>query len=133
VLLGFMRAMRALKLSGRITELPRIFAVQAANCAPLATAWNRDERVPAKIEQKPTFAANIAVPEPVRGAEVLHAVDESGGEVFTVTEDEIVEAQRNLAHRGWLVDASTAAGWAIVRRTGGGSMLGRTVLPLTAP
>src|SRR5271169_6078484 len=78
--------------AGEIGGRPRLFAVQAANCAALAAAWaaNADGFVP--FTAQPTIADGIATMRPVRTAEVLRALRRSQGGVAAVAEAEIAPA-----------------------------------------
>ncbi len=70
-ILGLDRGFDELERRGEITARPRLFAVQAANCAAFAAAWaaGADEFVP--FAAGPTIADGIATPRPVRTAEVI--------------------------------------------------------------
>ena len=94
---------------GEIDTRPRLFGVQAANCAPYHAAFvaGVERLVPTAIA--PTIAEGIASAKPTRVAEVLRAVRESGGTVVAVDEVEIVEALRHLARRGLYVEPTAAA------------------------
>lgn len=101
--------------AGLAERVPRIVAVQAAGCAPIAEAFaaGRDD-VPAVVGQ-PTAAEGIAIAAPPRGAQVLAAVRATGGEVVTVGEADVVAARRELAASGFYVEPTAAvpfAGWA---------------------
>src|SRR6516162_6810998 len=89
-ILGLERGFDELERRGEITERPRLYAVQAANCAAFAAAWaaGGDRFVP--FASSPTVAEGIAAPKPVRFAEVLQALRRSKGGVVAVAEEEIV-------------------------------------------
>ena len=110
-ILGLERGFDELEKSGEITARPRLFAVQAANCAAFAAAWasGKDRLVP--FAAGPTVADGIATPKPVRIAEVLGALRRSRGGVVTVAEQEIAPALAALGRRGLFVEptAATAA------------------------
>jgi threonine synthase len=86
-----------LQRSGESTRLPRIFAVQPENCAPIHASFvaNTDALIP--FEPKPTIAEGTAIAKPVRLKEVLDAIRRSGGATVSVSEDEIIAALRDLA------------------------------------
>lgn len=111
---------------GVIDRRPRIVAVQAVGCAPLAAAWHGVEP-PAPTA---TIAEGIAIAVPPRREQVLEAVRVSGGEIVTVTDDEVRSARTWLAGRGFFVEptaAVTAAAW---RARAHGPDLGTTVVVL---
>ena len=60
---------------------------------------------------RPSSAEGILLPAPVRGAELLAALDESGGSVVTVSEPEIAEGVRALGARGLAVEPTSAVVW----------------------
>src|SRR5262249_30584025 len=88
-ILGLERGFDELERSGEIAARPRLFAVQAANCAAFAAAWAAGEDRFAAFAARPTIADGIATPRPVRIAEVLGALRRSKGSVVTVAEEEI--------------------------------------------
>ena len=102
--LGFGELLRC----GAIKRIPRIYAVQAENCAAFYAAWTRGLDHWVEFEAKPTMADGIASLRPVRMKEVLSAVRTSGGAVVAVSEDEIVAALRQLARRGFFVEPTSA-------------------------
>jgi len=106
--LGAERGFGELTRQGEIGKGPRLFGVQAANCAPYRAAFvsGSDHLVATPIS--PTVAEGIATPKPTRVAEVLRAVRESAGAVVAVSEAEIVEALRGLARCGLYVEPTSA-------------------------
>ena len=99
-----------LQAAGHVQRFPRIVAVQAERCAPLAGL------PPSGL---PTAAAGIAIPRPPRAGQVRAAVLASGGCVLTVPEDDLTVAQADLAERGLAVEITSAAVWAAWRAAGG--------------
>ncbi|MEQ1775573.1 MAG: threonine synthase [Burkholderiales bacterium] len=95
--------------NGEISRMPRIFGVQAANCAPYYNAWKAgvDHLVPTEVT--PTIAEGIASSQPTRVVEALRAVRDSGGSIVAVSEDEIVAALSMLARKGLYVEPTSAA------------------------
>jgi threonine synthase len=108
--IGCLRGFDELVRNGEIERVPRIFGVQAANCAPYFAAWEAqsDTLVPTDVE--PTIAEGIASSQPTRVREVLDGVRGSGGAIVAVTESEIVEALRGLVRKGLYVEPTSAAG-----------------------
>jgi len=99
--IGFSELLRA----GQIAALPRIYAVQPANCAPIAAAFRED---PDPVTILPTIAEGTAIAQPVRPAEVLGVLRESDGGAVTLTEAEIGESFRTLARLGIYVEPTCA-------------------------
>ena len=107
--LGLDRGFDELLRNGEITRRPRIFGVQAANCAPCHAAWQSGGETPVAVTVTPTVAEGIASSQPTRLREVLRAVRGSGGAIAAVSEEEIVAALRTLARMGLYVEPTCAA------------------------
>ena len=93
---------------GEIKRLPKLFAVQPENCAPIHTSFatGGDQLVP--VEAKPTIAEGTSITHPVRLKQVLEAIRRSRGTTVTVTEQEIVAAVRELAATGLYAEPTSA-------------------------
>ena len=102
--IGFSELHRA----GEIDRLPRIFAVQPANCSPIASAWlaGTDTDVATPIE--PTIAEGTAIARPIRQREVIAALRESRGGAVRVPEIQIEHALFDLARAGVYVEPTSA-------------------------
>ncbi len=94
--------------AGEIGGRPRLFAVQAANCAALAAAWVAGAQGFVPFRAQPTIADGIATIRPVRTAEVLQALRRSKGGVAAVAEEEIAPALAALGRLGLFVEPSAA-------------------------
>jgi threonine synthase len=108
VLLGCAKAFAELRAAGSLDRSPRLYAAQAANCAPLHRAF-KDGSDPVLSESKATIAEGIATARPVRGPAVLAAIRASGGTVVAASEDEIGAATLALARQGLFVEPTSAA------------------------
>lgn len=86
-------------------KLPKIIAVQSANCAPV---YNSFHKLPA-TENKPTVAEGIAVGTPMRIAEMVAAVRESGGDIVTVDDDSVTEMQHEMASMGIYIEPTSGS------------------------
>jgi len=93
---------------GEIARLPRLFAAQPANCAPIVAGFTAGAADYLPIEPKPTIAEGTAIAKPVRGREVLAAIRSSGGAAVAVSEDEIISASRRLASGGLYPEPTSA-------------------------
>jgi threonine synthase len=109
LLLGVYIGFRELRQAGITDKMPKIIGVQAAHCAPLfkAFAGGLNDFVP--IEKRDTLAEGIAIAEPVRGRQILKAVENSGGGFLEVEEEEIKKALFELARKGFYVEPTAAA------------------------
>lgn len=121
--LGLWLGFNELLARGEVDRLPRIYAVQAENCAAFGAAWQAGVDHPIPFTPKPTIADGIASVHPVRIREVLRAVAESGGAVITVGEDEIRTALRGLLSHGLFVEPTSAtAGAALTKLAEAGTL-----------
>jgi threonine synthase len=110
--IGFGELLRA----GQIAALPRIFAAQPANCAPIAAAFLAGADCAVATPIAPTIAEGTAIAAPVRLRTVLQALRESQGGVARLSEAEIAEATFDLAHTGLFVEPTAAQPAAAFRR-----------------
>jgi threonine synthase len=107
-ILGVDRGFDELRRRGEIDRTPRLFAVQAANCAAFAAAWAAGGQGHVPFLATPTMADGIATMKPVRVAEVLAALRQSGGGVVAVPEDAIAPALKRLGRLGLYVEPTAA-------------------------
>lgn len=115
--LGFTDLLRC----GVIDRAPKIVAVQSEACAPLAAAFAQGLDAPVKIEKRDTLAEGIAIAEPVRGAQILLAVRESGGAFLTVSEADIEAALLEVIRAGFYIEPTSAAAVAAAKHYAAGA------------
>ncbi|MFC6087259.1 pyridoxal-phosphate dependent enzyme [Sphaerisporangium aureirubrum] len=118
----------ALREAGLVDRIPRIVAVQAERCAPVAAAYASGATEVPPIRPGPTAAEGIAIAAPARGPRMLEIVRETGGMVITVSEDEIAAAHATLAARGLWVEPTGAVAYAAARRPMPGTAPGEIVV-----
>jgi threonine synthase len=95
---------------GLIKKLPKMTGIQAAGSAPIAQAikTNSDKIVP--VENPETVATAIRIGAPVSWKKAVNAIRESYGTAETVTDDEILDAQKTLARiEGIFVEPASAS------------------------
>ena len=107
-ILGLDRGFDELQRHGEITRMPRLFAVQAANCAAFAAAWKAGGEGYVPFSAVPTIADGIATVKPVRVTEVLSALWRSKGGVVAVPEEAIGPALKRLGRLGLYVEPTAA-------------------------
>jgi threonine synthase len=107
-ILGLERGFDELRRRGEIGARPRLFAVQAANCAAFAAAWAAGADGPVPFVAEPTIADGIATLRPVRFGAVLRALRTSQGGVAAVAEAEIAPALEALGRMGLFVEPTAA-------------------------
>jgi threonine synthase len=108
LLLGVYRGFRRLRNAGLIWREPRLLAVQAKACSPIALAFQQGSDRAERVAIAPTIASGIAIAQPARGTEILSAIRASGGAALAVGEQEIGDARNQLAQRGLYVEGTAA-------------------------
>ncbi|MDY9922589.1 threonine synthase [Methanobacterium sp.] len=96
--------------AGFIDDLPRMTGIQAEGAAPIAKAvWEGyDDIVP--VENPETVATAIRIGAPVSSKKAIRAIYESDGLAETVSDEEILSAQKLLARtEGIGVEPASAA------------------------
>ncbi len=103
-LIGMWKAFDEMEKLGWIgAERPRMFAVQAAGCAPIVRAFEAGEEHAERWEDAHTIAAGIRVPRAVGDFLILRAVRESGGKAVAVGDPAILAAVDECARRDGLL------------------------------
>ncbi|MFK3889258.1 threonine synthase [Sphingomonas sp. NPDC079357] len=103
-LIGMWKAFDELERLGWIgAERPRMFAVQAAGCAPIVRAFEAGEEHAERWEDAHTVAAGIRVPRAVGDFLILRAVRESGGRALAVGDPAILKAVDECARKDGLL------------------------------
>jgi threonine synthase len=134
VVLGCQIGFSELFRSGQIPAMPRIFAAQPANCAPIAAAFMAGADGPVPTAITPTIAEGTSIAHPVRLLEVLGTLRETRGGAVTLTEAEIGDATLDLARIGIYVEptcAQAAAAFGKLLETGTITPEQTTVLMMT--
>jgi len=93
-LIGMWKAFEEMEELGWVKpgRRPRMIAVQAAGCAPVARAYNEGKTVSEMWQNASTFAAGLRVPKPYGDAIMLDILKESNGIAMSVTDEEILES-----------------------------------------
>ncbi len=115
---GAYKGLRELRDAGLIPEadLPRLYLVQAAACAPIVRAYDRGLDRVERVERGETVAYSIANPDPPSGSRALYGARATGGGCVAVDDDAIRDARRRLSDAaGLTVEASSATSLAAVR------------------
>ncbi|WP_367049133.1 pyridoxal-phosphate dependent enzyme [Streptomyces sp. Je 1-332] len=115
LVLGAYLGCRELLAQGLIARMPRIVAVQAEGCAPLASAICENLDDSADITPSATIAEGIAIARPARAAQILAAIRHTNGTIVTVKENQIRAAHAALASTGLYVEPTSAVCWAAIR------------------
>ena len=81
-MIGMWKAFEEMEQLGWVSgRRPRMFALQAAGCAPVARAFEEGKKVSEFYEGAETFAAGLRVPKPYGDDLILEIVRSSGGRV----------------------------------------------------
>ena len=95
--------------AGLVETRPVMLGFQAAGAAPLV--------IGRRVERPETVATAIRIGAPASAQGALRARDESGGRIEAVTDEEILDAYRDLGrHEGIFCEPASAASVAGVRR-----------------
>ena len=106
--LGFSELLRA----GYIDGLPKIFAAQAANCAPMVRMWEENLEAVPEIIPEDTMAEGISIAAPVRWKQMREAVRESGGCFVAAQDETIPPLLREFGAKGVLMEPTSAVAFA---------------------
>jgi threonine synthase len=97
---------------------PRMIGIQAEKAAPIAKAVKQKQNRIRPVTNPRTIASAIRIGSPVNWTKVLRAINESRGTAETVSDKEILEAQRELASKeGIFVEPASAASIAGLRQS----------------
>jgi threonine synthase len=92
-----LRGFRELREVGLVDgDLPRMYAAQAAGCAPVVRALEAGLDHPEPVRPD-TIAKSIAIGNPADGHHVLESIRQTGGSGSAVTDTQIVDAIQILA------------------------------------
>ncbi len=117
-LLGMWKAFAEMEALGWIgPKRPRMVAVQAAGCQPIARAFAEGRADSVLHENAHTVASGLRVPKPLGDYLILAVLRESGGLAVTVTDEELMAAQREMAEaQGILPCPEGGATWAGLKK-----------------
>ena len=117
-LIGMWKAFAELEALGWIgAKRPRMFAVQAAGCAPIVRAFSAGEEFARRWENASTIAHGIRVPAALGDFMILRAVRDSGGAALAVSDAAITAAWRSAGKDdGMLLCPEGAATLAALRQ-----------------
>lgn len=97
IISGIWKGFKDFHALGLIDRLPRLVAVQAAGSDAVKRAFESDGVI--RPVSGDTLADSISVSVPRDGEAAVKALKESGGYAVSVTDDEILAAMRDTAHR----------------------------------
>ena len=113
---GILKGFEEFKLSGLISQVPKMVCAQAAGCSPIYNAYSSNQETISRVETPHTIAHAIANPYPPSGNEVLRKIKDNGGTIVAVTDEEILQAQQRLAKEGIFGQPASAVPLAAVEK-----------------
>ncbi|MGD6933253.1 MAG: threonine synthase [Candidatus Bathyarchaeia archaeon] len=95
---------------GLIKHIPKMTGIQAAGSAPIAKAIKSHSNKIVPVAEPETVATAIRIGAPVSWKKAINAINESHGTAETVTDEEILDAQKLLAQiEGIFVEPASAS------------------------
>ncbi|ERH07413.1 MAG: threonine synthase [Halonotius sp. J07HN4] len=112
------KAFRELVAGGALdeSEVPKLTGVQAEGAAPMVEAVENGRDETRRWENVETKATAIRIGNPVNAPKALPGIYNTGGTAVAVSDDEITDAQRDLATAGVGVEPASAASVAGLRK-----------------
>ncbi len=108
ILSGVYKGFSDLRDQGYSDRMPVVYCVQSEGSQALARAW-QEGSFPSSPPPSRTVADSIAVNVPKAGFLAVKKMREHGGAFLTVSDDEILRAQRELAAKAGLFAEPAAA------------------------
>jgi threonine synthase len=117
-LVGMWKAFDEMETLGWIGQKrPRMIAVQAAGCQPIVAAFQKNHRFATEYPNAATKAAGLRVPRAIADYLILDIVRASRGVAIAVTDDEMIDAAREIGRlEGLFVAPESGACWAALKR-----------------
>lgn len=110
-LIGMWKAFAEMEALGWVSgKRPRMYALQASGCAPVARAFAEGKAVSTFFEDAETFAAGLRVPKPYGDAILLQILRESGGKAVSADDATLLASILDWArHEGIFLSPEGAA------------------------
>lgn len=102
--------------AGLVETVPKMLGFQAEGAAPLVLGH--------PVDEPETVATAIRIGRPASGEAALRARDESGGAIDSVSDEQILDAYRDLArHEGVFCEPASAASVAGIRKAAAAGLI----------
>src|SRR6058998_3695278 len=99
-LIGMWKAFDEMETLGWIgKERPRMFAVQAAGCAPIVRAFENGDSTAAEFPDAHTIASGLRVPKAIGDFLILHILRQSNGGAIAVDDEEMIRVAREVGSK----------------------------------
>ena len=116
-LIGMCKAFDEMQEMGWIgAARPRMVAVQAEGCAPIVKAWEAHQNSAEFFKNAATIASGLRVPGPLGDLLILSMLRQTKGTALTVTDEEMLQAGRELASLEGVFAAPEGAATVIATR-----------------
>ncbi|NBC26896.1 MAG: pyridoxal-phosphate dependent enzyme [Bacteroidetes bacterium] len=89
------KGFKEMRAAGLIDSIPKLVAVQPETSSPVVQGIFKREKI--ITADSNTMASSVAASNPIDFHKVLRAIDDTGGDALTVTEDEILYSLREMA------------------------------------
>jgi threonine synthase len=117
-MIGMWKAFEELEQLGWIgARRPKMIAVQAEGCQPIVRAFEQHASRSEFWQNASTIAAGLRVPKPLGDALILNILRESGGTAIAISDQEILDAGRELASLEGIFAAPEGAACVTAART----------------
>ena len=104
---GIWKGLKEMHALGQLDRLPRMLGVQAEKVAPIQYALEHGT-LPEPTNES-TLADSIDVPVPRNWQKAVRAIQESGGQITTVSDEQILAAMRLAGQHGVFAEPAAAA------------------------
>jgi threonine synthase len=109
-LIGMWKAFDEMETLGWIgAKRPRMFAVQAAGCAPIVRAFDAGEKTAGEFPDAHTIASGLRVPKAIGDFLILEILRQSNGGAIAVADKEMIRVTREVGSSEGLFIAPEAA------------------------
>jgi threonine synthase len=119
-LIGMWKAFDEMEQLGWVepgSKRPKMYALQAAGCAPVARAFDAGAPASEFFQNAATFASGLRVPKPYGDSIILDIVRQSGGRALAVSDEAILASILDYAkHEGIFLSPEGAAATAAYDR-----------------
>ena len=96
-LIGMWKAFDEMQQMGWIgSKRPRMVTVQASGCAPIVRAFEAGKRFADEFPNAHTTASGLRVPKAIGDFMIIDALRASGGTAIAVTDEELIEATKEI-------------------------------------
>src|SRR5438445_4275004 len=96
-LIGMWKAFVEMEQMGWIgSKRPRMVTVQASGCAPIVRAFEEGKRFAEEFPNAQTTASGLRVPRAIGDFLILDALRASGGTAIAVTDEELIDATKEI-------------------------------------